>query len=115
MMDRSPLFVHAERLTWQTVGDGVTREVLAYDSAIMMVRVQFAKGKRGAVHSHPHRQVTFVEKGSFEVEIQGERRTLNAGDSFMVPPDASHGVLALQDGFLLDVFTPARQDFLQAP
>jgi quercetin dioxygenase-like cupin family protein len=29
-----------------------------------------------------------------------------------VPPDAPHGAVALEAGALIDVFTPARADFL---
>lgn len=114
MMKKSELFVDEERLTWETTGDGVQRKILGYDAAIMMVRVRFQKGSRGAVHCHPHRQVTLVEKGLFEVEIDREKKTLKAGDSFFIPPDVQHGVLALEEGILLDVFTPAREDFLKA-
>jgi quercetin dioxygenase-like cupin family protein len=113
MTKKSDLFVHEERLPWETTADGVQRKILGYDAGIMMVRVRFQKGSRGAVHSHPHRQVTLVEKGSFEVEIDREKSTLNAGDSFFIPPDVKHGVLALEEGVLLDVFTPAREDFLK--
>jgi quercetin dioxygenase-like cupin family protein len=114
MMKKSELFVQEERLDWETTGNGVQRKILGYDAAIMMVRVLFQKGSRGAVHSHPHRQVTLVEKGSFEVEIDREKKKLKAGDSFFIPPDVQHGVLALEEGILLDVFTPAREDFLKA-
>jgi len=113
-MKKSELFVQEERLDWETTGNGVQRKILGYDAAIMMVRVRFQKGSRGAVHSHPHRQVTLVEKGSFEVEIDREKKKLKAGDSFFIPPDVQHGVLALEEGILLDVFTPAREDFLKA-
>jgi quercetin dioxygenase-like cupin family protein len=56
--------------------------------------------------------VTYVEAGRFEVEIGGARRTLEAGDGFFVPPEVEHGVTALERGSLIDVFAPAREDFL---
>ena len=30
-----------------------------------------------------------------------------------MPSDAVHGVVALEDGILVDVFNPAREDFLK--
>jgi quercetin dioxygenase-like cupin family protein len=80
----------------------------------MMVRVQFGAGAEGPAHTHPHRQVSYVEKGSLRVHIGGEERTLRPGDSFIVPPGVPHGVLAFEEGVLVDIFAPAREDFLKS-
>ena len=81
----------------------------------MLVRVEFRKGAIGVVHHHPHRQVTYVVKGSFDAEVDGETQRLGPGDCFFVKAELPHGVVALEDGTLIDVFTPAREDFLRAP
>lgn len=91
---------------------GVTRQVLGHDPELMLVRVTFSKGAVGYVHHHPHRQVSYVERGAFEVQLGEETTVLHEGDCFFVAPDVRHGVVALEDGVLVDVFTPARQDFL---
>jgi quercetin dioxygenase-like cupin family protein len=91
---------------------GVTRQVLAYDETLMMVRVTFAAGAVGYIHSHPHRQVTFVERGRFRFTLDGRETELTAGDSWFVAPDLPHGVVALEAGALIDVFTPARAEFV---
>jgi quercetin dioxygenase-like cupin family protein len=93
---------------------GVTRQVLGYDPNLMMVRVTFERGAVGYVHAHPHRQVTYVERGRFAFELDGVVTEMAAGDSWFVPPDARHGATALEAGSLIDVFTPARLDFLPA-
>ena len=46
--------------------------------------------------------------------VAGQTRRLAAGAAFIVPPDAQHGVVALEAGLLVDVFTPQREDFLRA-
>ncbi|HEU4560004.1 MAG TPA: cupin domain-containing protein [Longimicrobium sp.] len=111
MMDSSR-FVHADELGWTDLGGGVQRQILGHDSELMMVRARFEAGAVGARHHHPHRQVTLVESGRFKVEIGGDTRALQAGDSFFIPPNVEHGVVALEAGVLVDVFTPAREDFL---
>jgi quercetin dioxygenase-like cupin family protein len=108
------MFVKAVESSVEQADPGVTRQVLGHDPQLMMVRVVFQKGAVGAMHSHPHRQVTFVERGCFDVTISGTTTSLKAGDCFLVPPDAVHGVVALEEGALVDVFTPAREDFLRA-
>ncbi len=77
-----------------------------------MVLVRFEKGAIGSLHHHRHRQVSYVESGSFEVTIEGRSEVLKQGDSFFVAPDLVHGVVALEAGCLVDVFSPAREDFL---
>jgi quercetin dioxygenase-like cupin family protein len=109
----SPLFLKRAGAEWEELGGGLQRQVLGYDASIMMVRVRFSEeGAVGALHHHPHRQTTLVESGRFEVEIDGEKQVLEAGDGFYIPPNVVHGVVALEPGVLTDVFTPAREDFL---
>jgi quercetin dioxygenase-like cupin family protein len=110
--ETSSVFVKSADLEWEVLGGGVERQILGYDGSIMMVRVRFTEGAVGALHQHPHRQTTLVESGRFEVEIDGEKQVLEAGDGFYIPPNVRHGVVALQAGVLADVFTPAREDFL---
>ncbi len=106
-------FVKTEDLEWEAAEDGVRRKVLGHDSELMMVRVEFRSGAVGYVHTHPHRQITFVESGRFEVQVGGKKDVLKKGDSFIVEPGLPHGVAALEDGCLIDVFNPAREDFLK--
>lgn len=110
----SSAFVTSESVAWQQMAPGVVRQILGYDEELMMVSVRFDRGSIGPPHSHPHRQVSFVIAGRFRVQIGDEQRILGAGDCFIVAPDVIHGAVALEDGALVDVFTPAREDFLAA-
>ena len=110
---KSKLFISTSEQPWEELGDRIRRKILGYDEQLMMVYIQFKKGSVGKLHQHPHRQVTFVEKGSFEVEIGGIKKILQSGNCFFVPPNEIHGVRALEDGELIDVFTPIRDDFLK--
>ena len=90
---------------------GVTRRIIARGGEIMAVHVSFQKGAVGNVHNHPHEQVSYIVSGSFEYVEGSERHMLKAGDSYYVPPNLEHGVVALEDSVILDVFTPQREDF----
>ena len=93
-------------------GPGATRRLLLHTPELMLVEFNFEAGAVGPRHAHPHVQASYVAAGRFEVRIGGETKTLNAGDSFIVPPNAEHGVVALEAGTLIDSFAPARADFL---
>jgi len=107
------VFIANNDLSWEPTAPGMKRKIMAYDDRLMLVKVEFEKGGTGTLHSHPHTQITHVEKGSFEVEISGEKQVLNAGDAFYVPPHAVHGAVCLEAGVLIDVFSPMREDFIQ--
>jgi len=107
-------FISASDISWERAGDGVRRKILGYDQELMLVRVQFEKGSIGYLHKHPHRQVTYIESGVFDVQLGAEKKKLGAGDCYFVPSGVEHGVVALEAGVLVDVFTPAREDFIAA-
>ena len=107
------LFFPAAGRPWVLVAEGVRRQVLTYDEQTMLVKVAFDRGGIGARHQHVHTQLSYVESGVFAVRVaEEEERVLRAGDSFYVPSEAWHGVECLETGVLLDVFSPARADFL---
>ena len=91
----------------------IERKVRARGGDLMMVEVYFSAGGVGALHSHPHEQVTYCLSGVFEFSVAGQVRVVRAGDSLFVPADALHGTRCLEAGRVLDVFTPQREDFLK--
>jgi quercetin dioxygenase-like cupin family protein len=110
----SDAFIRASTVPWEPTNDaGLTRQILGHSPELMMVRVEFEPGAVGALHHHPHRQVAYIARGRFEVTIDGQRAELGPGDCFFVAPDLVHGVVAPEGGTIIDVFTPAREDFLR--
>lgn len=108
---QSNAFFIGEEETVYPAGEGITRQFIAYDNQIMMVKVMFEKGAIGYSHQHPHVQTTYVVSGKFEATIGDETRVLNAGDGFYAEPDVVHGCVCLEEGVLIDVFNPIREDF----
>nr|MBP3282118.1 cupin domain-containing protein [Treponema sp.] len=96
----------------QSGGQGVERRVLAYSDDLMCVENTFEKGAVGALHSHPHTQVTYVVSGAFEFEIDGVKKVVRAGDSMLKTDGVVHGCVCLEAGKLLDIFNPYRKDFV---
>lgn len=91
---------------------GLTRHMLAYNPELMLVQNVLEKGWRGTLHSHPHTQAVFVLRGHIQFASEGRTLDLCAGDSVVVAGDIDHQAWALEDSAVLDVFTPARRDFL---
>jgi quercetin dioxygenase-like cupin family protein len=112
MVGKEQRFIVADELPWETVGEGVRRKIGAYGDDLMAVLVEFRKGSIGYLHKHPHRQITYIQSGAFEVTIGSEKKILRGGDLYYIPADIDHGVTALEDSFLIDMFTPHRADFV---
>ena len=113
-MEQSNIFLLNKQIETETVGSGVTRQILGYSQEIMLVKVVFEKGGVGDMHSHPHVQSSYIESGRFEVTVDGNTQILEKGDGFFVPSGRLHGLICLEGGCVIDAFTPAREDFLQA-
>lgn len=112
-MEQSKEFILHNEIPVETVGKGVTRQILGYNNDIMLVKIAFEKGAIGDIHSHPHIQTSYIVKGKFEVTINNNRQILEEGDGFFVPGNCLHGVLCLEEGIIIDTFTPVREDFLK--
>ena len=102
---------HAEPLP-EPAGHGVTRRVLAYNKGLKCGGNTFEKGAVGALHSHPHTQITYVVSGRFCFTIGDEVREVTAGDTMLKTDGIIHGCEALEPGVLQDIFTPMREDFV---
>lgn len=111
-MIQSNTFQIAAETAWQDLGDGIQRQVFGYDDRVMMVKVKFEHGAVGVLHQHHHTQISYVESGVFETTIGEEKTVLKKGDGFFVPTNVIHGVICIEPGILVDVFSPHREDFL---
>lgn len=112
-MSKSTLFFDGKHTEWEVVEEKIQRQIVGFDDKIMMVNVCFEKGGIGAMHKHYHSQVTYISEGKFEVTIGDEKKIVEKGDSFYIPSNVMHGVVCLQNGILIDVFSPMREDFLK--
>lgn len=100
------------QIPFRDLGGGVQRRVLSYNEDLMTVQVAFEAGAVGAEHTHPHTQCTYVLSGRFRYSVEEEAVELAPGDSIVVSSGLPHGTVCLEEGVLLDVFTPMRRDFL---
>jgi quercetin dioxygenase-like cupin family protein len=96
-------------------GEKSTRRVLIHGPALMLVEFRFQKGGVGTPHKHEeHEQVGYIAKGSFEITVDGQTRTVHTGDTYYAAKNVVHGVVALEeDSVIIDAFTPPRADFLK--
>lgn len=113
MTKQSDNFIFEADKEWEDAGGGVVRQVMGYNDDIMMVKVKFVKGQEGSLHSHPHSQCTYVASGKFEFRIGDVVKIVEAGDALYKQPGIEHGCVCLEDGLLIDCFSPMRDTFIK--
>lgn len=107
------MFNEAKNYQWEKIDDNIERAIVGFDSSLMLTIVKFKKGGIGYLHQHFHSQVAYIAQGAFEVQIESEKQILKSGDSFFIPSNKMHGVVSLEDGLLVEAFSPKREDFIK--
>ena len=102
-----------EEAALEQAGEGVIRRVLAYSDDAMCVENTFETGAVGALHSHPHTQITYVVSGRYRFTVGEETYEVKAGDTLVKRDGIVHGCVCLEAGVMLDFFTPMREDFVK--
>nr|MCR4690129.1 cupin domain-containing protein [Lachnospiraceae bacterium] len=80
---KDQIWVKNSEIDGEEGAKGVVRKVLAYTDELMTVENHFEKGAVGALHHHPHTQITYVVSGKFEFTIGEEKRIVTAGDTML--------------------------------
>jgi quercetin dioxygenase-like cupin family protein len=93
---------------------GLTRQVLAHNERLMLVRHLMEKDWVGARHSHPHEQLVYVIRGHLRFSSGDQTFDVRTGDSFVVRGGVEHQASAVEESEVLDVFTPLREDYVES-
>jgi len=96
----------------ELIAEGIERQ-LFWGDRVMVCRLRIAPHTVTPVHSHPHEQITMVERGRVRYTIEGHDRVLETGDLLHLPSGIEHGATMLdEEVVLIDIFSPVREDFL---
>lgn len=105
-------FVTPTHAPQQEMSDGVHRRTMGTTDEAMLCEIFLEKGAIIEHHHHQNDQVGYVVYGEVQITIGDETRICHGGDSYAIPGGVIHGVKALKDSLLVDVFSPPRKDFL---
>jgi quercetin dioxygenase-like cupin family protein len=99
------------QITAEQMNPQVSRKVIHTD-ALTVARLQIAKGAVVPTHQHVNEQIAMVLKGSMMFTVDGKEVLVSAGQCLTLPPNVPHGVVAVEDCEVIDLFTPRRQDWI---
>ncbi len=96
----------------EQLNPSLARQVIHGDK-VTVAKVYLAKGAVVPQHSHVNEQITMCLEGRLRFVIDGLETCLEPGDALQIPPNAAHVVQALEDSVAMDIFAPAREDWIR--
>jgi len=97
---------------WITIVPGIRRQTIASGAQMMQMRVRLDAGSHLPEHQHPHEQITYVVSGQLHMRLAGTPHDLRAGEAVSIPGGTPHSVDVPEDSFVIDTFSPPREDLL---
>ena len=89
---------------------GVFRRAV-YLEKVMLTFFEFEPGQEIPEHSHPHEQISYVLEGEMNFTLDGETRTLRAGEGATIPSNTPHSATFSGPARVVDAWHPVREDY----
>jgi quercetin dioxygenase-like cupin family protein len=94
------------------VAPGISRQMTACGTRIMLCRFTLRRGAVVPAHHHLHEQAGFVVSGVVELTVADRTTILKGGDCYCIPGGDVHSSHVLEDAVVMDCFSPPREDYL---
>lgn len=108
-----PKHVTWENIPIEKVAEGIERQMIV-GAKLLLCRLRFAPHISTPEHSHPHEQITLVERGRVLFSLEGEERLAGPGDVLYFPSNSRHGARMMdEEVILIDIFAPPRWELLR--
>ena len=91
---------------------GIRQKTLVFGDRTLMTEFILTKGAALPLHAHPYEQTGYLVKGHIRLKIGGKEFDTHAGDSWNMPMNVEHGAQIVEDSVAIEVFSPAREDYL---
>jgi len=102
-----------DEIALEKITEMVSQKIVAGDRE-MLAQTYLKRGALVPVHAHPSEQMTYVLQGSLRFLVDGEEVIVREGEVIHIRSGVSHQAEALEDTFALDVFSPVREDWMDA-
>ena len=102
--------IYLDDLPQQEIIPGFKGKFIHSDS----MTVSYWDIKKGSIlpeHQHVHEQISQVIEGEFKLTINGNSKILKPGIAAVIPSNAIHSGEAITNCKVMDIFSPAREDY----
>ncbi len=106
-----------EKLSWKTIEiekltDKLTRQMISGENATISQLV-LKKDATVPRHSHVNEQYSWILSGSLKFIFDDREIVVGAGEILLIPANAAHSAVALEDTVDVDIFAPRREDWIR--
>lgn len=108
------MFTRLDVVDHQTVAPGIRMRTLCFGANTLMSEFRLLHGHLLPRHAHPQEQTGYLVSGHIALTIGDETHDVTPGDSWCIAGGVEHGAQVLQDSVAVEVFSPVREDYLQA-
>lgn len=94
------------------IAEGMKIKTLVNGEKSLMTKFSVKGDTVHASHSHPYEQTGYLLEGKVKFTIGGEIHIVGPGDAWSIPADVEHQGEVIEDAVGIEVFSPAREDYL---
>ncbi|MFX0035282.1 MAG: cupin domain-containing protein [Candidatus Hermodarchaeota archaeon] len=91
---------------------GIYRRTLIYNKNLMLCNFKLEKNAEVPIHHHKEYQIGYVIKGKIKFETEDGEFIAIEGDSYVFESEEKHGAFILEQAEVIEVFNPAREDYV---
>jgi len=106
------MFYKKNDADYRTALPGVRYKTLAVGEKTHLTEFRLAKGSKIPKHTHPHEQTGYLVSGRMRFTIGEKTFESEAGDGWTIAGNLARLVDVLEDSTVIEVFSPAREDYL---
>ncbi len=85
---------------------------MIFGERITFAHIVFTKGAVVPTHQHESEQITYITEGALQFQMEGQEIVVRKGEVLVIPSNAPHSAVALEDTDDLEIFSPIRTDWL---
>ena len=103
-----------DEIALEKVTEMISRKIVSGERE-MLAQIYLKRGALVPIHAHDSEQMTYILQGSLRFLVDGEEIIVREGEVLHIPSRLPHQAEALEDTLELDVFSPVRTEWLDAP
>ncbi len=96
----------------EKVAENFSRRIISGEKETILLN-QFKKGCLVPMHKHFSEQISYILKGVSKFKLNEKEILAGEGDVVMLPSNIEHGLEAIEDTTIVEVFSPIREDLLR--
>src|SRR3954467_2822416 len=98
-----------DEIALQKITEMMSQKIIAGERQ-MLAQIYLKRGALIPMHSHESEQMTYILQCALRFVVDGEEVVLREGEVLHISSNVAHQAEAIEDTFVLDVFSPVRAE-----